>query len=306
MLDYRIETFLTLCRERNYSKTAKELNITQPAVTQHIQYLERLYNVKLFVYENKTLALTKQGKILEQNAKGLCASNRKITELIQQSLTTRKHLIFGATYSIAEYSLKPVLAKLLREHPEFRMTMFVGTSDELLKKIETNEIDCAFIEGKFPKEEYDHCLLSVERCIGISGRKLNSQDVASGDLINETIICREPEASSRKILDQILEDNHLTIQSFYNSLEIQNNNIIIDYVKQNLGITFLYESVVSKELEEGTLFEIPWNREVYQEFNFVILKNHMFCDDYYRFYWYAKEQYEAMYGDTTGKIKKLQ
>lgn len=41
MIDYRLETFLTLCRQMNYRRTAEEMNITQPAVTQHIQYLEK-------------------------------------------------------------------------------------------------------------------------------------------------------------------------------------------------------------------------------------------------------------------------
>ena len=50
MLDYRIYTFLTLFKEMNYRKTAEKLNMTQPGVTQHIQYLEKHYGVKLFEY----------------------------------------------------------------------------------------------------------------------------------------------------------------------------------------------------------------------------------------------------------------
>ena len=48
MLDFRMDTFLALCRTMNYTRAAEELNITQPAVTQHIQYLQRHYGVKLF------------------------------------------------------------------------------------------------------------------------------------------------------------------------------------------------------------------------------------------------------------------
>ncbi len=65
MLDFRIETFLNLCVTMNYTKTARELCITQPAVTQHIHYLEKYYGCRLFEYKNKTLKLTHQGEILK-------------------------------------------------------------------------------------------------------------------------------------------------------------------------------------------------------------------------------------------------
>jgi electron transport complex protein RnfC len=69
MVDPRIETFLTLCKVMNYRKTAEILNMTQPAVTQHIHYLENLYRCKLFEYDRKTLTMTRQAKILKEYAK---------------------------------------------------------------------------------------------------------------------------------------------------------------------------------------------------------------------------------------------
>ena len=58
MLDNRIYTFLTLYDEMNYRKTAEKLNMTHPGVTQHIQYLEKNYGVKLFNYNGRTLSKT--------------------------------------------------------------------------------------------------------------------------------------------------------------------------------------------------------------------------------------------------------
>ena len=61
MLDFRVETFLTVCRTMNYTRAAEELNVTQPAVSQHIAYLEKAYGASLFDYRNKKLALTAGG-----------------------------------------------------------------------------------------------------------------------------------------------------------------------------------------------------------------------------------------------------
>ena len=57
MLDYRTETFLTVCKALNFTTAAKQLNITQPAVSQHIHFLEKQYNTTLFAYKNKELSI---------------------------------------------------------------------------------------------------------------------------------------------------------------------------------------------------------------------------------------------------------
>ena len=62
MLDYRYKTFLTLIEEGSYTKAAKKLNITQPAVTQHIQHLQEELGVQLFLLEGKQLLVTEKGR----------------------------------------------------------------------------------------------------------------------------------------------------------------------------------------------------------------------------------------------------
>lgn len=61
MLDFRIFTFLEVCKQMNFTKAAKKLNITQPAVSQHIRWLEKEYGIKLFEMEGKKLSLTEEG-----------------------------------------------------------------------------------------------------------------------------------------------------------------------------------------------------------------------------------------------------
>ena len=71
MLDFRIATFLTLYNEMNYRKTSKILNMTQPGVTQHIQYLENYYGIKLFEYNGRTLSKTKNAEIFKRDRKSV-------------------------------------------------------------------------------------------------------------------------------------------------------------------------------------------------------------------------------------------
>ena len=84
MIDTRLKTFLMLCKIRNYRKTAEALHMTQPAVTQHIHYLEQAYNCRLFHYENRILTLTKQGKILQTYAQNMCYQEKQLQLKLQQ------------------------------------------------------------------------------------------------------------------------------------------------------------------------------------------------------------------------------
>ena len=115
MIDYRLKTFLTLCELKNYTKTAKKLFITQPAVTQQIKYLEKYYGVTLFKYEGKNLILTPAGKELQSFALTLS----KDCEKIVQKLSTNKENItykFGATLTIGQYIMPDIIEYILKEN----------------------------------------------------------------------------------------------------------------------------------------------------------------------------------------------
>ena len=68
MLDFRMDTFLAVCQYMNYTRAAEALNITQPAVSQHIRWLEEQYEAPLFTYANKRLSLTREGELLRSMA----------------------------------------------------------------------------------------------------------------------------------------------------------------------------------------------------------------------------------------------
>jgi DNA-binding transcriptional LysR family regulator len=105
MLDHRLQTFLTLCETCNYTKTAEKLNMTQPAVSQHIQYLENYYQVALIAEKGKNFSLTEEGKALEQYIRTLKANSERILPLLQRIKNQVKQLNFGATLTIGEYTV---------------------------------------------------------------------------------------------------------------------------------------------------------------------------------------------------------
>lgn len=125
MLDFRYETFLVLYKIKNYTKTADFLHVTQPAVTQHIHFLEEYYGVKLFCYEGKKLVLTKEGEKLQAFAMTVKADVNHMREVFF-SEDEQHTLNFGATLTIGEYIMPSILGKLMDMYPNIHINMLVN------------------------------------------------------------------------------------------------------------------------------------------------------------------------------------
>lgn len=80
MLDHRMETFLTVCETMNFTKAAAKLHITQPAVSQHIRYLEAAYDIPLFHYKERKLMLTPEGALLYKAGLAMRNDDRELRQ----------------------------------------------------------------------------------------------------------------------------------------------------------------------------------------------------------------------------------
>ena len=92
MLDFRVETFLAVCRHMNFTKAARELNITQPAVSHHMHYLEQAYGTALFQHNGKRLQLTEAGEILRRTSstcKSACSRSSPARATIRSARRSR-------------------------------------------------------------------------------------------------------------------------------------------------------------------------------------------------------------------------
>ena len=160
MLDFRIETFLSVCRNMSYTKAANELYITQPAVSQHIKSLEKHYGAKLFFYNGKKLILTEQGELLRQFFESVHHDSARIEDMVRH-IHTKRVIRLGATMSIGGFYLPEKLSRYILAHPEYNVTLTIQDTRDLLKMLDNGEVDFAMCEGYFNRSKYDN--LELER-----------------------------------------------------------------------------------------------------------------------------------------------
>ena len=269
MLDYRIDTFLTLCEQMNYRKTAETLGLTQPAVTQQIHYLEGQYGRRLFQYENRRLVKTEAAAILEQYAR---AAKLQQQDLLQKLESSPIHTLrIGATKTIGDYYLKEDIRRYLQS-PDNALTLIVDNTEHLLRLLEENELDFSVVEGFFDKTRFDSILLRREPFVGICRKDhpFAGREVTMEELLQQTIIHREAGSGTRAILEQELRGYNESLQRFQRHICISSFNIILDLVKQGFGVSFVYNILADSDPGLAK-FSIRGERVV-REFNVVYLK----------------------------------
>lgn len=286
MIDSRIYTFLEVCRTMNYTRAAEKLHITQPAVTQHIRYLEAYYGVKLFGIKGKKLYLTRQGELLKKMASAMCVDELQILKKLQDSTHYKERLKLGATLTVGEFVVPAVLPEYLKDYPQTDVSIVVQNTASLLEMLEAGEIEFAVLEGRFDKSAYAHRKISNENYIGVCGLKYYEKRCRRGtvsmeELFGERLIVREKGSGTRGILERFLQEHSQSLENFAGRIEVSNMGAIRQLVMENCGISFLYEAVVEKELKEGTLYRIPLEDvQIQREFQFVYLKNSIFARKY--------------------------
>lgn len=293
ILDYRLSTFIALFKILNYTETAKELHITQPAVSQHIKYLEEFYTCKLFIYENKKLTPTHEGELLYQYAIAMKTSADKVKVRLQEKDSQDLALSSGTTLTIGEYTMRSILKNTLIDYPQLKLSMNVSNTKNLLQQLHDGKIDFAILEGHFDKAQYGFFPFKNVDFIGVCApnHPFAKIPITFQDVLNENIILRERGSGTRNIFLQILYEQNFTLESLQHYFEIGNMKVIKDLVQENFGISFLYKESVEKELKSGKLKQLRIKGfDVQREFNFVYLKGSLHKDEYIEWFQYFIKQ----------------
>lgn len=270
MIDYRIQTFLTVCSTMNYRKAAEELNITQPSVSQHIHFLENHYGCRLFCYDGRQLTMTKEAEILKYYAQIMNLQEKNLV----QALTPKPgiSLSIGATKTIGEYVIGSQVAAFLKDANN-KITVEIDNTSRILELLNQGQLDFALIEGYFNKALYDSICYRKEPFVGFCSVRhaFANQTISMEHLWKEHLIVREEGSGTRDTLTQLLTEHNHALSDFSKVTCINNFGLLEQLVAGNCGITFAYQ-VAGKSNDKLASFHVE-GFQTYREFNYVFLPN---------------------------------
>lgn len=259
MLDYRMKTFLTLCVTKNYTNAAKELCITQPAVSQHIKYLESQYNTKLFYYdERRKLHLTAAGNELRNFATSINADNEHLFANIQNSKYLLNEIKVGTIKTLGEAIVPDIISAYLKAYPETNIHMYLAESDDLLLQLQNGMIHFCFTDIHCPDTLYEsHELFKSETvCICAADHPLAEKKVDFKELNKYRLVFRENDTLSKRNLTQLLKSNNQDYRSFASYIEAGSIQAMKRLIADGTGISFVYKVAAQEELTSGKLKQI--------------------------------------------------
>lgn len=255
---YRI--FYTVANTGNISKAAKELYISQPAISKSIQKLEESVGCKLFSRSSRGVVLTDEGKLLYEHVSEAFETLTMGEEKLKRSIELGVgHLKIGVSSTLCKYLLLPYLKEFIRQNPHISISISCQSTNDTLKLLEDNKIDIGLI-GKPENlknihfdflEEIEDIFVAAKDYL----RNLNARGIQKDHILqSSTLMLLDKNNMTRQYIDDYLQENQIIIKD---SIDISDMDLLIDFARIGVGVACVIKNFVREDLENGTLVEIP-------------------------------------------------
>lgn len=276
IMDFKqLESFITIAKYNSFSKASRELYLTQPTLTNHIQNLERELMTPLFERHGKTIELTQAGQIFRDHAVELIKQRDsalfQINDLIGQ---------FGGTLELP-YSTVPgeaivpqLVAKFVKDYPGIRFKLHHMDSQDVIDAISDKKYALGFVGSK-PNNDFESLQVYEDDMVFIGPREipLAQNNLAIEQILHLPMIIREEGSSSGSIIARELAKQHLlyhqlnivaVAESFYMAKKLVELNAGFSFVPRSFAHTFT-------DKDDVLVYEIE-NLHSLRQFHFICHK----------------------------------
>lgn len=244
------------------SLAAKEMAITQPAVSQSVKLLEDALQTKLFTRTSKGVTMTPEGELLYSYvAKGYEQIELGEKKLIQMQNLELGEVRIGASDMTLQFYLLPFLEKFHDQYPGIKVSVTNGPTPETLRNLGDGRIDFGIVSSPFVRQN-DIETIDVREIedIFVGGRRFlpyKNKMLDLSQLEKLPLIMLEENTSSRRYMEQFLHENMVKLNPEF---ELATSEMIVQFALRNLGVGCVIKDFAKQYLEEGTLFELRFNK----------------------------------------------
>ena len=258
-----MKVFYTVAKHQNISSAAKELDVTQPAVSRIISNMEKEYNTTLFFRSKNGVILTREGNKLYESIKIPFQQLEKVEADINLNSLSETTVHIGATATSLECFLFKILDEIKKKYTSINIRIYTDSSSNLLHKLEEGIIDFAFITTPYKvsqdieiKDVYElHNILLAP----ISYKSKINGPISIKKLVNYPFIFLNKEMQFREHIESFLNKYGLNIKPVY---EIDSSSMLIPLVENDCGLTFIPEETAKANIDKGTCFVVDLKEEM--------------------------------------------
>lgn len=249
----QLRVFEAVARNLNFSRAARELHLTQPAVSMQVKQLEESAGLPLFEHIGRKVFLTEAGRELAHYSRSVTLQLKEAAEALAALKDASRGRLELTIISTAKYFAPRFVAEFCRAHPGVTLKLDVCNRETLLGRLARNETDLV-IMGHPPQDmnlalepfaPNPHVIIVAPEHPLSRARRISLKRVA-----RETFLIREPGSGTRLLMERVFRARGLAVNA---SMEIGSDETIKQAVAAGMGLGFLSAHTVQLELQVGRL-----------------------------------------------------
>ncbi|ALR77731.1 LysR family transcriptional regulator [[Enterobacter] lignolyticus] len=253
----RFITLKTVVEEGSFVRAANKLCCTQSTVTFHIQQLEQEFSLQLFEKIGRRMCLTESGKKLMPHVHELTRVMASIRQAAQQNSEPEGELRVATGETLLAYKMPQVLQRFKEKAPRVRLSLQSLNCYVIRDALLNDEVDLG-VFYRVGNDEALTCNAIGEQTLALvaSPALLGADFTRTDQHLPLSFVINEPQCIFRQLFESQLRARRITLE---NTIELWSIESIKQCVAANLGVSFLPRFTVTRELQDGTLVELPFS-----------------------------------------------
>ncbi len=265
-----LRTFHIVAQRESFNKAARDLGVTQPAVTQQVRRLERAVGVTLFHRSGRRMVLTEAGQLLEDFAGRIFQLLDAARDALESaSALETGHLKVGASRTAGAYYVADLLDRFKKHYPGVKVSLSIGNSPMILSGIMDFSLHAGLIAGRPDDPHLIARPLIRDRLLVIlppEHRLTRKRTVAIKDLREVPIVLREPGSATRRVIEEAFRAGGVPLEP---SMELESNEAIKSAVSDGIGVAIMAHAAVAQGVASGSLVARPLREALSLDFTLV-------------------------------------
>ena len=255
---YQLKAFYYTGKFGSVSRAAKELYITQPAATKHIQKLQKFYNIRFLNKVGKRMILTDAGRALAGIAEKIFEMESQAEEIIRDFQQLKSgHIYILASESFGAYYLPHIIISFNKKFPKIHISASILPVEEVIENIITFKCDLGFVSyiRQDPKLVVREILKeNIILIVPVNHHFAHKTSINPGELDGQSMIMHETGSATRVIVDNFLVEHNISVNI---ACEFSNNETIKRAVENGVGLSLVSMNVAREEVKRGSLKAVP-------------------------------------------------
>ncbi|MFZ5943852.1 MAG: selenium metabolism-associated LysR family transcriptional regulator [Bacillota bacterium] len=277
MLNDSIRVFLTVVDKKSFSKAAKALFLTQPAVSFQIQMLEEYYGTRLFDRVSRNITLTEAGHLLLKYANQMSKYQSELEREMQELTGTIKgRLLIGASTTIGEYIAPYLLGAFKKKYPEVELSLEVGNTEDIETKIHDTSLDIGLVEGPVSSKDIETDVFLKDQLVLIVSHDhpwAQQDKISVFELDKFPFISREKGSGTRIETEHHLKKTGFVANNLNVIMELGSTSAIKAAVESGLGISIISKWAAKEKVKMKQLAQLGFKEDSFErEFTFIYHK----------------------------------